>query len=153
MKQHTDISVALTPQLHLKHALIQASVENPASVFRLTISGMLTQADFKYIRAAMRDTLQELDMGKAMVKRKRFPAFALRDCAGLTSVIIPDSVTEIGGYAFSGCTNITSMVIPDSVTGIDANVFFECYKLTNIKTTAIVKFEDNAFYECPALGR
>ncbi|MBR3951275.1 MAG: leucine-rich repeat protein [Bacteroidaceae bacterium] len=31
-------------------------------------------------------------------------------------VVIPDSVTEIGSSAFEGCTGLTSVVIPNSVT-------------------------------------
>lgn len=34
-------------------------------------------------------------------------------------VVIPDSVTSIGEYAFYGCTSLTSITIPDSVTDID----------------------------------
>lgn len=37
---------------------------------------------------------------------------------GLTSVIIPDSVTYIGDLALSNCTGLTSIGIPDSVTSI-----------------------------------
>jgi len=43
-------------------------------------------------------------------------AFAF--CDSLTSVVIPYSVTSIGGAAFSNCTSLTDIVIPDSVTSI-----------------------------------
>ena len=33
-------------------------------------------------------------------------------CTGLTSVVIPESVTEIGEYAFYGCTGLTSIKVP-----------------------------------------
>ena len=48
---------------------------------------------------------------------------AFRDCAGLTSVEIPNSVTSIGGYAFQGCTGITNIEIPNSVTSIGGYAF------------------------------
>ena len=41
------------------------------------------------------------------------------------SLVLPDSVTEIGDYAFSGCTALASIVIPDSVTSIGGNAFEE----------------------------
>ena len=44
-------------------------------------------------------------------------------CTGLTSITIPNSVTNIAGYIFSGCTNLTSITIPNSVTTIDTNAF------------------------------
>ena len=36
----------------------------------------------------------------------------------ITSYVIPDYVTSIGGDAFSGCESLTSLVIPDSVVSI-----------------------------------
>ena len=50
----------------------------------------------------------------------------------ITSVIIPDSVTYIDGYAFYNCTNLTSIVIGGSVTKIGNNAFYNCNKLTNV---------------------
>ncbi|MGN1117516.1 MAG: leucine-rich repeat domain-containing protein, partial [Acutalibacteraceae bacterium] len=43
---------------------------------------------------------------------------AFKDCTGLTSVTIPNSVTSIGSSAFKNCTGLTSVTIPNSVTSI-----------------------------------
>ena len=42
------------------------------------------------------------------------------------SVVIPDSVTTIGGGAFENCTSLTSVVIGDSVTAIGSSAFSGC---------------------------
>ena len=57
---------------------------------------------------------------------------AFLNCTGLTSVVIPDSVTSIGEGAFSGCAGLTSVVIPDSVTSIGGGAFSGCSSLESM---------------------
>ena len=47
------------------------------------------------------------------------------------SVTIPNSVTNIGDYAFQGC-RLSSVTIPYMVTSIGQNAFSNCYKLNSI---------------------
>ena len=49
-------------------------------------------------------------------------AYAFKECSGLTSVTIPNSVT-IGSYAFQDCSRLTSVTIPNSVTDIGRYAF------------------------------
>ena len=68
---------------------------------------------------------------------------------GLTSIIIPNSVTSIGDYAFSGCKNLTSVVIGDSVTSIGDYAFSYCQNLTSVIIGDSVKsIGDYAFNSC-----
>ena len=50
----------------------------------------------------------------------------------IKDIIIPDSVTSIGDYAFCDFAPLTSITIPASVTGIGNNAFSGCNKLTDV---------------------
>ena len=58
--------------------------------------------------------------------------YAFNNCTGLTSIVIPEGVTSIGEGAFNGCTGLTSIVIPEGVTSIDGYAFKGCTGLTSI---------------------
>lgn len=83
-----------------------------------------------------------------------------------TDVIIPNSVTRIGGYtspkgllgvrfsgAFSACTGLTSVFIPSSVTDIGAWAFSGCTGLTKVVIpNSVSHIGNNAFSGCTSLA-
>ena len=74
------------------------------------------------------------------------------DCTGLTSVTIPNSVTSIGGWAFFGCTCLTSITIPGGVTSIGKYAFYCCVNLTSITIPdSVTSIDDAAFAGCTGL--
>ena len=78
--------------------------------------------------------------------------YAFAYCDSLTSVTIPDSVKTIGNYAFRYCSNITSVTIPDSVTTIGNYAFDDCYSLTSVTIPDSVKtIGEYAFDDCDSL--
>lgn len=57
---------------------------------------------------------------------------AFQDCAALTEILIPSSVTSIGTAAFAG-TGLTKITIPNTVTTVGKAAFFKCEALTDVK--------------------
>ena len=77
---------------------------------------------------------------------------AFGDCSGLTSIVIPNSVTSIKNSAFSYCSGLTSIVIPNSVTNIGDAAFSTCYHLTNmVIPDSITSINSSTFYSCSGL--
>lgn len=69
-----------------------------------------------------------------------------------TTIVVPDGVTEIGGYAFSVLTQLREIVLPDSVTKIGRGAFWQCLKLEKIQIPdSVTTIESRAFYVCEAL--
>lgn len=59
-------------------------------------------------------------------KLTRIEAGTFEYCESLTSVIIPDRVTDICSSAFRSCAGLTSVTIPDTVTYITYDAFADC---------------------------
>ena len=77
---------------------------------------------------------------------------AFRDCSGLTSVTIPNSVTSIGKYAFDGCSGLTSVTIPNSVTSIGSSAFNRCSGLKSLTIpNSVTEIGIYAFSNCSGL--
>ena len=80
---------------------------------------------------------------------RRIGPSAFIDCANLTDVTIPSSVTEIGNTAFYGCTSLTSIVIPDSVTTLGIAPFWGCSALRSVTIPGSVEsVEYDTFMGC-----
>ncbi|MDD6211018.1 MAG: leucine-rich repeat domain-containing protein, partial [Bacteroidales bacterium] len=71
------------------------------------------------------------------------------NCASLTSIVLPKSVTDIGGHAFSGCVNLRSIVVPDGVTTIGDRAFSDCRNLRSaIIGKSVAKMGMDVFSGC-----
>ena len=79
--------------------------------------------------------------------------YAFENCSGLTGeLVIPNSVTSIGHGTFYYCTGLTSVTIPDSVTSIGDYAFYYCTSLTSVTISGgVTAIELGAFCGCKGL--
>jgi len=66
-------------------------------------------------------------------------------------VVIRDSVTSIGNYAFQYCTSLTSVTFSSSLKTIGEGAFYECTSLESIVIPDSVSIGGSTFYRCFSL--
>ncbi len=118
----------------------------PASAFEYTSDGesvTITKYVGEYIDVVIPSTIDGLPVTKIGDS-----AFAnLWD--SLTSVVIPDSVTSIGDFAFASCVSLTSVIIPCSVKSIGIWAFCNCYALTTVTMLdGVTSIGESVFFDC-----
>ncbi len=100
--------------------------------------------------------------------------YAFTDCDTVTSVTVPDSITEIGPHAFwrssltqitlppsvtkiaehafQYCENLTEITLPDTLTSIGEYAFGDCTSLTHITIPpSVTELGEGVFSDCTSL--
>jgi hypothetical protein len=86
------------------------------------------------------------------VRANGIPEEAFCGCTGLTSVVVPDRITEIRKRAFNGCSGLTSIMLPDGVNRIEEGTFYGCSGLTSIVLPGgVTHLGPGAFNRCSCL--
>ena len=105
------------------------------------------QVVYKYKGEMPENTAIILNEGTKIIN-----GYVFRDCMNLTSITIPNSVTEIGISTFENCTNLEYMTMPNSVTSIGSSAFYGCSSLTSINIPGgVTRIWSDAFEGCSSL--
>ncbi len=73
--------------------------------------------------------------------------------SGLTDIIIPPNVMEIGYSAFSDCNDLKSVKLSGKLASIESEVFYNCVSLTDMELPeSLRKIEEYAFNGCSSLS-
>ena len=99
------------------------------------------------------DGIYSIRKGTKIICEEAFRWSKTIGCHFLKSLVIPDSVTNIGDYAFWGCTSLKSLVIPDSVNSIGDRVFSGCCSLKSLVIPdSVSSIGERAFEDCTSLS-
>ena len=92
------------------------------------------------------------DRGYTYTSNDKIGYYAFAYCSGLTSLNLPDGITEIGKSAFMLCSGLTSLNLPAGITTIGFNAFYGCSGLTSLTLPAdITSIDYGTFYGCSGL--
>lgn len=119
-----------------------------------------TEGDFTYavqngqaVITAYTGSASELSvpntLGGYPVTSIRYCAF--RDCAALSRVVLPDSITAIGSNAFQNCTSLSQVQFSEGLATIGTHAFYGCVSLKQLTLPeSIQRLHPYAFYGCSA---
>ena len=78
---------------------------------------------------------------------------AFSNCTAITSVTLPETVTDIRAYAFSGCKSLASINAPSSLKSIGDLAFYQCESLLSFELHSGLKsVGESAFEGCKKLS-
>ena len=104
--------------------------------------------NFDYPPFYMYCSVNTINIGDSV---QRIPKYFAYKLDSLTSIIIPESVTSIGGSAFAYC-DLTSVTIGNNVTAIGNYAFYNCDSLTSITIpNSVTSIGQSAFEDCSSL--
>ena len=79
-------------------------------------------------------------------------SYAFKNCSSLRGVVLPDSLETIGDKAFRNCSGLSEINLPESITTIESRAFFGCSNLKEVKIPASVTYiYGNIFAGCSSL--
>ena len=115
--------------------LVEAELDklgiDPASITKLKLKGSLTPADFIYITDNCKSTLESIDLSETDITEIYNETF--KDFRALEEAILPETLQKIGDLAFCR-SSLKSIVIPNSVTEIGKQAF-SAWATTSDKTS------------------
>ena len=83
----------------------------------------------------------------------KLPAFAFEYAGGVTEVVIPATITEVGERAFAGCPDLKTVTFSEGVEVIGREAFRDCAALRTVTLPeSLTEIKENAFYNCTYLS-
>ena len=78
--------------------------------------------------------------------------YAFEQCTSLTKVVLPEGLKSIGEYAFSYCNNLVEVNLPDTVETIGRQAFRSCNLSTITIPASVTEMSTEVFSYCRSLS-
>jgi len=86
------------------------------------------------------------------IETGKLPNAIFRNCSSLNSIILPNTISRIGGEAFRECTNLELIDIPASISVIEYSAFTGCSNLKSITIpSSVTAIGNEIFSQCAKL--
>lgn len=106
----------------------------------------------KYIGPSAFDGAASLTSLAVPENVSNIPSFMCYECSSLKSVTLPEGITTIENFAFYNCKSLSNINIPQSVQSIGDYAFDNCRSLTSVTIPeGITGISDFAFRQCSSL--
>ena len=169
----TSIEIPASVSIIVGNPFICAKLESltvdPGNTFYYSVNNCLIETRWKRLAAGCKNSIIPDDgsvttIGKnafygavgletieipSSVKTLGSGAFA---ASGLTSITLPEGITELPYEVFLGCKKLTHVKLPESLTVIDSEAFWLCEGLTKIEIpNSVTRIGSRAFKKCTSL--
>lgn len=140
---YCDGTTPITEEIRVQSGIM------PSMVTGLTVTGTLSESDWRLIRENM-VSLINLDLSS--ISNTEIPKDGLSNMSLLCTVKLPAKLKKIGDSAFSGCALMDTSFLPDSVEEI-GNFAFSCCMMLSIDSLpeSLETLGWNTFYRCNSL--
>ena len=130
------------------NAIIETETGTLLAGCRTTVvpEGVDTIADHSF---SFQTGLTHIDLPNSL---REIGKYAFQGCSGLQSVTFGSGVESINYYAFAGCTSLQEVDFPDALKTLGNNAFEGCSALTRVSTgDGLTSIGNDAFSSCAAL--
>ena len=115
----------------------------------LSITGAGEMWPFEYVYAqpwaSVRESITSLELPEGLTN---ISEHAFQWCGALASVTFPESLKSIDLDAFEGCESLMQIVIPNGVTSVDICSFFGCTALQTVTLGSCVEYLGRSAFGC-----
>ncbi len=148
-------------------ATLAGNFDNPHSVNRLKIVGVMDDSDWNTLRSLR--NLIEVDLSSSQLTA--VPEYAFNGKWAISNILLPEGINKFGYGAFAqtgiksfnvpvgtkrvaaemfyNCSNLSEVVLPESLDSIEGSAFSGCKRLTEVNLPSSLTFLGSyAFSEC-----